>query len=62
MGDKISTFCSSTVGVGKIAEVEGEPPELGDFFFQRITHFKHILIQIFAENIILNYCSVLVRN
>jgi len=48
MGDKIRTFCSSTVGVGKITKVWGRSPQSLAIFSKKITHFKHILIQIFA--------------
>jgi len=52
MGDKIRTFCSSIVRVGKIAEDWGQSTQslaiFYNFFFSKITHFKRILIQIFA--------------
>jgi len=49
MGDEVRTFCGSTVGVGKIAGSEvGALRSWRFFFFKKITHFRHILIQIFA--------------
>jgi len=41
MGDKIRTFCSKKVGLGKIAGSEDGAPRAWRFFFKKITHFKH---------------------
>jgi len=61
MGDKIRTFCSSTVGVGKITGSEGGGSRAWRFKKKKKKHFKHFLIQGFSWSMILNYCSMLVR-
>jgi len=49
MGGKIRTFCSTTVGVGRIAEIWKRSPHSLAVFKKKTTYFKHIiLIQSFA--------------